>query len=150
MKTPSIFTIPSLTCLPYQLWLGLQPDHHQLLLQELSTFCPFEVSEPSLWYNFRQLDFQLLSQGNVTRLTTDDQLLRKLWEPSLNLFIESKWKYCDRPKIENRNGASETTFLDDHNTSIYSVNMEHVRFLSTTDGSTWLLCRSHSHKNEPI
>ncbi|CAB0003695.1 unnamed protein product, partial [Nesidiocoris tenuis] len=25
-------------------------------------------------------------------------------------FCESKWKYCDRPEIENRNGASEKTF----------------------------------------
>ncbi|CAB0008218.1 unnamed protein product, partial [Nesidiocoris tenuis] len=27
---------------------------------------------------------------------------------------ESKWKYCDRPKIENRNGASEKTFSYTH------------------------------------
>ncbi|CAA9996771.1 unnamed protein product, partial [Nesidiocoris tenuis] len=25
-------------------------------------------------------------------------------------YLQSKWKYCDRPKIENRNGASEKTF----------------------------------------
>ncbi|CAB0001207.1 unnamed protein product [Nesidiocoris tenuis] len=27
------------------------------------------------------------------------------------LKVNSKWKYCDRPKIENRNGASEKLFL---------------------------------------
>ncbi|CAB0010287.1 unnamed protein product, partial [Nesidiocoris tenuis] len=29
-------------------------------------------------------------------------------------FTKSKWKYCDRPKIENRNGASEKTFSYTH------------------------------------
>ncbi|CAB0010575.1 unnamed protein product [Nesidiocoris tenuis] len=29
---------------------------------------------------------------------------------SLSFGFISKWKYCDRPKIENRNGASEKTF----------------------------------------
>ncbi|CAB0006868.1 unnamed protein product [Nesidiocoris tenuis] len=28
-----------------------------------------------------------------------------------NVHVQSKWKYCDRPKIENRNGASEKLFL---------------------------------------
>ncbi|CAB0012047.1 unnamed protein product [Nesidiocoris tenuis] len=30
------------------------------------------------------------------------------------VHIPSKWKYCDRPKIENRNGASEKTFSCTH------------------------------------
>ncbi|CAB0001188.1 unnamed protein product, partial [Nesidiocoris tenuis] len=29
-------------------------------------------------------------------------------------FVKSKWKYCDRPEIENRNGASEKTFSYTH------------------------------------
>ncbi|CAB0004442.1 unnamed protein product, partial [Nesidiocoris tenuis] len=28
-----------------------------------------------------------------------------------NVHVQSKWKYCDRPKIENWNGASEKLFL---------------------------------------
>ncbi|CAB0008296.1 unnamed protein product, partial [Nesidiocoris tenuis] len=33
---------------------------------------------------------------------------------SMDFEICSKWKYCDRPKIENRNGASEKTFSHTH------------------------------------
>ncbi|CAB0011520.1 unnamed protein product [Nesidiocoris tenuis] len=34
--------------------------------------------------------------------------------PRLKRCLESKWKYCDRPKIENRKGASEKTFSYTH------------------------------------
>ncbi|CAB0017416.1 unnamed protein product [Nesidiocoris tenuis] len=49
---------------------------------------------------------------NGTHLTNFQQSTSSM--KNVQLACKSKWKYCDRPKIENRNGASEKTFSYTH------------------------------------
>ncbi|CAB0008294.1 unnamed protein product, partial [Nesidiocoris tenuis] len=71
---------------------------------------------------------------------------------SMDFEICSKWKYCDRPKIENRNGASEKTFSHTHLLRITSRTSYCVlstrastRHLALLSGSApFISCKSRS------
>ncbi|CAB0000656.1 unnamed protein product [Nesidiocoris tenuis] len=82
-----------------------------------------------------------------------------------NFSKKSKWKYCDRPKIENRNGASEKTFSYTHLLRITSRTISIYLVKKVNRLTKWRPVDKHEvpafryvfsilffsgHKNEPI
>ncbi|CAB0010286.1 unnamed protein product, partial [Nesidiocoris tenuis] len=86
-----------------------------------TAFCQ-NVHETPTTYRSGDLDLQdrktsLISPIRHTHQSNANQARYFIAYPLIRVgvgFTKSKWKYCDRPKIENRNGASEKTFSYTH------------------------------------